>query len=247
MKRSKYNLSKNEGKLAYVIEKRELVTKDIAKKLGVTSALIARIKNHVDQETTKLRNMHLYAICFAYNIPIEIFENKNVNTEEKINLYLNKEKEEKRDSKPFSPNQEILSKLEGEWYMYSYTSNPMLGEMWETKTTFYSDYIVEDEHNNRGTLHIGKNQSVILKESNGSKNITTITFDNSRIFYGAFLFSRISKSNSINKELFNFGLCSRKRLDREFVKEILGEKNEVQLQIKYDILERIGFCIKADY
>ena len=244
MKRSKYNLDKNEGKLAYVIEKLELVTKDIAKKLGVTSALIARIKNHVDQETTKLRNMHLYAICFAYNIPIEIFEDKSINTEEKINLYLNREK--KKSAKPFSPNQEILSKLEGIWYMYSYTSNPMLGEIWETKTTFYDNYVVEDEHKNRGVLHIGKNQSVILKESNGSKNITTITFDNSRVFYGAFLFSRISKSNSINKEMFNFGLCSRNRLDLELVKEVLGEKNGVQLQISYNILERIGFCIRAD-
>ena len=240
----KYDLKKNEGKLAYVIKKRKLVTKDIAKKLGVTSPLISRIKNYEDNETTKLRNMHLYAICFAYSIPIEIFENKSINTEEKINLLLNKE--EKKDLEIFVHNQEISSKLEGVWYMYSYTSNPMLGEIWETKTTFYDDYTVEDQHKNRGTLYIGKNQSVILKESNGSKNITTITFDNSRVFYGAFLFSRISKSNSINKELFNFGLCSRKRLDKELVKEVLGKKNEVQLQVSYDILERIGLYIRAD-
>ena len=240
----KYDLKKNEGKLAYIIEKRKLVTKDIAKKLGVTSALIARIKNYEDKETTKLRNMHLYAICFAYNIPIEIFENRSINTEEKINLLLNKEK--KKELKVFTHNQEIFSKLKGVWYMYSYTSNPMLGEIWETETTFYDNYTVEDEHKNRGTLHIGKNQSVILKESNGSKNITTITFDNSRVFYGAFLFSRISKSNSINKEIFNFGLCSRTRLDKALVKEVLGEKDKVQLQIDYDILERIGLCIRAD-
>ena len=240
----KYDLKRNEGKLAYVIKKRKLVIKDIAKELGVSSALIARIKNYEDHETTKLRKMHIYAICFAYNIPVEIFEDKNINTEEKINLFLNKE--EKKNLEVFAYNQEILSKLEGVWYMYSYTSNPMLGEIWETKSTFSNDYIVEDEHKNSGTLYIGKNQSVILKESNGSKNITTITFDNSRVFYGAFLFSRISKSNSINKELFNFGLCSRKRLDKELVREVLGDKNEVQLQVSYNILERIGLCIRAD-
>ena len=243
LKMDKNSRFKNEEKLAYVLKQRKLRTKDIAKKLGVQESLISQIKSYYES-SNKLRNIHIYAICFAYSIPIEIFEDKSIDTEEKINLLLNKEK--KKDLKVFAYNQEILSKLKGLWYMYSYTSNPMLGEIWETETTFYDDYTVEDEHKNRGTLHIGKNQSVILKESNGSKNITTITFDNSRVFYGAFLFSRVSKSNSINKEMFNFGLCSRTRLEKEFVKEVLGEKDDVQLQVSYDILERIGLCIRAD-
>ncbi|CAA6800994.1 MAG: Unknown protein, partial [uncultured Sulfurovum sp.] len=83
-------------------------------------------------------------------------------------------------------------------------------------------------------------------ESNGSKNITSITFDNARIFYSVFLFSRVSKSNGMNKEIFNFGICSRKKLDKKIVQDILGEVNGVQLQIDYDILERINFAIEVD-
>ena len=233
---------KNEEKLAYVLKQRKLRTKDIAKKLGVQESLISQIKSYYES-SNKLRNIHIYAICFAYDIPIEIFEDKSIDTKIKIDGLLN---QKQKETTIFHHNSEILDKLVGVWYMYSYTSNPMLGEIWETKSNFYDDYSVEDEHKNRGNLYIGKHQSVILKESNGSKNITTITFDNSRVFYGAFLFSRISKSNSINKELFNFGLCSKKRLDKELVREVLGEKNEVQLQVSYDILERIGLCIRAD-
>lgn len=244
LKDKKYDLSKNEGKLSYVIDKRGLITKEIAKKLGVTSALIARIKNHIDSETTKLRNMHIYAICFAYDIPIEIFETKSINTREKIDLLLNQEK--KKTLSIFHEDQEVLNKIVGTWYMYSYPSNRKLANIWETKTVFYEDNTVEDEHKNKGVLHIGKNQSIILKESNGSKNITSITFDNSRIFYNVFLFSRVSKSNSINKELFNFGICSRKKLKEEDVKTILGECSNVQLQMNYDILERISLAIEMD-
>ena len=129
---------------------------------------------------------------------------------------------------------------------YSYPSNHKLAEVWETETTFYDDYIVEDEHANRGMLHIGTNQSVILKESGGSRNITSITFDNARVFYNIFLFSRVSKSNSLNKKLFNFGISSRKKIDKELIKEILGDVNGVQLQMQYDILERITVYIEMD-
>lgn len=236
------NLGSKEEKLAYVMKKLGLVTKDIAKKLGVSSALISQIKNNYES-SNRLRNIHLYAICFAYDIPIEIFENKEIDTEQKIDEILS---QKHKEITMFHHNKEVLDKLVGDWYMYSYPSNPRLTDLWETKTTFYDDYAVIDEHNNKGTLNIGKSQSIVLKESNGSKNITSITFDNARIFYSVFLFSRVSKSNGMNKEIFNFGVCSRKKLDKKIVQDILGEVNGVQLQIDYDILERINFAIEVD-
>jgi len=230
----------NEEKLAYVIKKLGLVNKDISKKMGISAVTVSQIKNYRD---AKLRNHHIYAMCFVYNIPVEIFENKDIDTIEKIDELL---AQQHKELKIFAHNKDILDKLVGVWYMYSYPSNPRLADIWETETTFYNDYRVKDEHKNEGTLHIGKNQTLILKESNGSKNITSITFDNARIFYNVFLFSRVSKSNSVNKELFNFGICSRKKLDKKEVKRILGEVNEVQLQINYDILERISMIIEMD-
>jgi len=240
LKKNDDNLEYNEEKLAYVIKKLGLVNKEIAKKMGMSAVSVSQIKNYREG---KLRNHHIYAICFAYNIPIEIFENKTIDTKEKVDELL---AQQHKESTIFAHNKEILDKLVGVWYMYSYPSNPRLADVWETETTFYNDYRVIDEHENEGTLHIGKNQTLILKESAGSKNITSITFDNSRIFYNVFLFSRVSKSNSMNKELFNFGICSRKKLDKEEVKRILGEVNEVQLQVNYDMLERIYLAIEMD-
>ena len=241
-KSSENKIESNEEKLAYVIKTLGLVTKDIAKKLGVSSALISQIKNHYES-SNRLRNIHLYAICFAYDVPIEIFENKKIDSTEKIDEILNQKHQE---SSIFEHNKEVLDKLVGTWYMYSYPSNPRLTTVWETETVFYNDYRVIDEHENKGTLHIGKNQCIVLKESAGSKNITSITFDNSRVFYNVFLFSRVSKSNGMNKEIFNFGICSRKKLDKEEVKNILGEVNQMQLQINYDVLERINVAIEMD-
>jgi transcriptional regulator with XRE-family HTH domain len=234
------NLENNEEKLAYVIKKLGLVNKDIAKKMGMSAVSISQIKNYREG---KLRNHHIYAICFAYNVPIAIFENKTIDTVQKVDELL---AQQHKESTIFSHNKEILDKLVGIWYMYSYPSNPRLADVWETETTFYNDYRVIDEHENEGTLHIGKNQTLILKESAGSKNITSITFDNARIFYNVFLFSRVSKSNSMNKELFNFGICSRKKLKKDEVKVILGEVNEVQLQVNYDVLERISMAVEMD-
>jgi hypothetical protein len=179
----------------------------------------------------------------GYNIPVEIFENSDIDTADKIDELL---KQQHKENTIFHHNREILDKLVGKWYMYSYPSSSRLTNIWETKTTFYDNYCVIDEHDNRGTLNIGKNQCVVLKESAGSKNITSITFDNARIFYNVFIFSRVSKSNSMNKELFNFGICSRKKLDKALVKEILGDVNRVQLQMNYDILERISLAIEMD-
>ena len=238
----KGKLEDNKVKLAYVQKKLNLATKDIAKKLEVSSAFISKLKNPFET-TTRLRTLHLYAFSVAYNIPMEIFENKDIDTSAKIDELLNKQHVE---VSIFQHNKELLDKLVGKWYMYSYPSNPRLTDIWEVETTFYDNYRVIDEHDNQGTLNIGKNQSIIVKESNGSKNLTSITFDNSRIFYNVFLFSRVSKSNGMNKELFNFGICSRKKLDKEKVKEILGEVNGVQLQMNYDVLERINFVIEVD-
>ena len=75
-------LDSNEVKLAYVIKTLGLVTKDIAKELGVTSSLISQIKNHYE-DSNRLRNIHLYAICFAYDIPIEVFKDKGVIVQKK--------------------------------------------------------------------------------------------------------------------------------------------------------------------
>ena len=230
-------LYNNEEKLNYVIKKLNLKTKDIAQKLEISDGLISQIQNHYNG---KLKKIHLYAICNAYQIPIEIFENEEVNSTEIIDALL---EHISNTTIMFNNDYKLLSKLLGTWYVYSYTSNHNLLDIWITETKIYENFQVEDMHKNLGKLYIGKNQSIILKESHNSKNITSITFDNDRITYGVFPFSRVSKSNSLNKELFNFGFFSRKKISKEEAKKILGNVDEVQVQMNYALLERINTFI----
>lgn len=146
----------------------------------------------------------------------------------------------------FHKDYQLLERLVGKWYLYSYPSNPKRLEVWSTETTIYENFHVEDIHRNHGKLYIGEKQSIIVKESNNSKNITCITFDNLRVTYEIFPFSRISKSNGLNKELFNFGFFSRKELSKEKASEILGSIESVQLQMNYEMLERINSCIEME-
>lgn len=221
----------NEEKLKYVIKRLNLSNKEIAEKLEINRTLVANIQSY---HQNRLRKCHIYAFCYAFDIPIEIFENQDINTKEQIDNILLKRKD------IFIKDYELLEKLKGKWYLYSYPSNLGFADVWETITIINSDFSVEDMHQNRGKLLIGRNQSIILKESHNSKNITSITFDNNRVTYGKFAFSRVSKSNLLNKELFNFGFFSREKLPLDKAKEILGDRSEVQLQIKEGLLERIN-------
>jgi len=227
----------NEEKLNYVFKKLKLQTQEIAKKLEISPALISQIQNPYND---KLKKIHLYAICSAYDIPMEIFDNESITQEESIDILLEKSKEHTI----FRHDQKLLNKLTGTWYLYSYPSNPKLAEVWCTETIIHKDSRVEDLHQNRGKLYIGEKQSLILKESHNSKNITSITFDNTRVTYGTFPFSRVSKSNSLNKELFNFGFFSKRKLPKGEAKEVLGSLHEVQLQMNYELLERINAQIE---
>lgn len=225
-----------EEKLAYILKSLNLKTKDIADKLEISSGLVSQIQNHYNN---KLRKVHLYALSSAYNIPMEIFENTQIDTPEKINSLMQKFSLKEI----FTEDQTILAKLLGKWYLYSYTSNPNELDVWSTETYIYENFSVLDVHKNAGQLHIGQNQSLIIKESHNSKNITTTVFDNARITYGNFPFSRIAKSNALNREIFNFGFFSREEMSKERAKEILGNIDRVQLQMDHAVIDRIASSI----
>jgi len=231
-----YNSS---DRLKYITTLLNLKTKDIAKKLDVSDTLISHIYR---DSSAKLRYLHLYAFSSAYDIPMEAFEYKKEEefvTKDEIRDIVQIHREIKNDK--FTKDTKIIKKLMGEWYMYSYPSNPkqIKEELWETKTLFYVDGTVEDEHENRGYLLSNRNQTIILKESSFSKNITSITFDNSQIGYNIFLFSRVSKSNGVNRELFNFGIASKNRMELDDVKYILGDRAKVQIKVDSELKERM--------
>jgi hypothetical protein len=138
----------------------------------------------------------------------------------------------------FYENQKLLELLTGVWYGYFYPSNQHQ-EIWSIKTTITPNGEVLDESNNRGQLLLGKKQSIIIKETDNSKNLVSITFTNSQVGFELFYFSLVSKQNHLNKEMFNFGFYSRKKLTLEIAKEILGEKEKLQLKMDYTFHERV--------
>lgn len=229
-------LYNNEEKLNYVVKKLNLTTTEIAKKLEISSGLVSQIQNPFNG---KLRKIHLYAISNAYNVPMDIFEDDSIRQKEQIDSILRK-----ASFNIFKKDYKVLEKLVGVWYLYSYPSNASLSEVWRTETHIYNDFIVLDVHKNRGELYIGKKQSIIMKESHNSRNITITLFDNDRVTYQNFPFSRIAKSNNLNKEILSFGFFSREKLERDKAKKILGEINKVQLQMDYTMIDRISSLIK---
>ena len=231
-------LYNNEEKLEYIIKVLKLKSSEISQKLGISPSMLSQIQNH---SVGKLKPYHLYAMSQAYCIPMEIFENEDINSHELVNTFLIYKDE---DAHLFYTNQELLKKLIGKWYLYSYPSNPNYTKVYATEHTIYVDGRVVDEHNNRGKIHFGKHQSLIVKESNNCKNLTSITFDNNRVTYEYFIFSRVSKSVNLNRELFNFGFFSREKLSEEEATMILGNRNNVQMQMDYEMLERLNLKIK---
>ncbi len=229
-------LYNREEKLNYVIKKLKLSTKEISQKLEISSGLVSQIQNPFNG---KLRKIHIYAISNAYHIPMAIFEDETINSKEMIDSVL-----KQASFKIFEKDYQTLNRLIGKWYLYSYPSNPNLSEVWSTETHIYDDFTVLDAHRNRGRIYIGKKQSLIIKESNNSKNITTTIFDNDRITYGNFPFSRIAKSNSFNREILSFGFFSKRQIDKTEAKEILGKIEKVQLQMDYSVIDRVSGSIE---
>ena len=232
-------LTKNHEKFDFIINELQLEVNDIALKFGVTSGTVSGWRKAYNKK--EIKAMYLYALESAFGIPYKIFEDSNINTEEKIKKLLYKEEK----SIVFKEDQSLLNALTGTWYAYFYPSN-LFADIYNIKTTIYSDGTVVDANRNKGTIYIGKNQSMIIKEAYNSKNLISLTFDNIQIRYGMFHFSLVSKRNIINREMFNYGFFSKKEVSNEIAKQILGDKQSVQLKIQHDLVERIAEYIDWD-
>jgi hypothetical protein len=142
----------------------------------------------------------------------------------------------------FPKNEKLFNKLKGTWYGYVYPSNPASAEhgIWEVKTIIGDDYSVIDEPwGNSGYLKLGKNESLIIKESYDHDDLTIIRFSNRQVPSGHFRFVIISNQNHTLNEIINFGFFSRKQYDLDEAKEILGDIETKQLKLDLDFNERL--------
>ena len=234
MEESVQHFYNDEEKLSFIIDYKKLNVKDIADLWGVQSNYISKLR---EQSHSSLKPMHLYAFTGAYKIPFHIFD-KKVKTSTEVIAIL-EEAQQKKIKKLFKEDKKLLQDIQGVWYAYFYPSNKF-SDIYRIKTTINPDGTVMDQNNNWGKLLMGTNQSLIVKEASNSKNLVTIVFDNHKVAYGMFHFSLVSKRNHIPREMFNFGFFSRQEIETEKVKEILGEKEKIQLKMLCEFEEGIA-------
>jgi hypothetical protein len=224
-------------KLNYILDT-YMSASNVTKKFGFNSnSMISSMRNRDKAQT--LLQVHQEGLEKHYNIPITIW-NKNVPMDKNIidNIIKNYKKEDRVVVSPFTQNNELLNKLVGTWYSYFYSSQEVL-KIHSIETIINKNCVVSDENKNSGKLFIGTNQSMIIKESINSKNLVSITFTNTQVAYGIFVFSLVSKQDQINDEMFNFGFFSKKELDKDVVIKTLGDINTTQLKMDRGFLERI--------
>ncbi|CAA6813311.1 MAG: Unknown protein [uncultured Sulfurovum sp.] len=185
-------------------------------------------------------------------IPDNIFNNDKLEEEEieslitkhaknlKVNSlatpYINHSKE------VFKENIKLFQKLKGVWYAYFYPSNPASAEdgVWEVKTTINQDYSVVDYWGNKGYIKLGKNESMIIKESYDHHDLTLIRFSNRQVPSEHFRFVIISNQNNTHNEMVNYGFFSRKQYATHEAKEILGKLESKQLKLDLTFNERLN-------
>ena len=229
-------LDTNEEKLQFLIKKHfNLSQKKLAKEFGVSEIEMSKIVNNQEK---KLKNIHLLGFCQLQNIPYEIFENKKLNTEEKVKEVLERHKKSKA-REIFDNSDPVSKRLIGVWYSYFYPGSSF-GEIYSIETTIHPDFSVTDENGNHGELLIGELQSVIIKKAVNSKNFVSILFDNDDVGFKLYHFSMLSKRNQVKREMCNFGFFSQKKIDLDLAEQILGEKKNVQLKMDCDFKERVA-------
>lgn len=251
----------NEEKFAYVIKYMGIEEKEIAEKFGMSKSSISRFKNEKGGSIITFKKIHWYGMEEFFGIPRKIFEDNNITNKSQIEDILDAKKErdkfedksitikkqikdildaqtERDKFELFTDNKNILKKLTGVWYIYLYASNRNRG-FYEIITTINDDYSVFDQNNNEGQLFISENQSMIIKKSDNSRNLVSITFNNTEVSYNIFKCSIISRSNQSEIEMLSFGFISKNILSKEKAKNVLGNIKHLQLRINEDFKERL--------
>ena len=208
-------------------------------------------------KTSTIRKIHMESIQAYHKIPMAIWKNTipfdktildNMIAEYRLKLKQKKQLENTSgqmiNNPIFQKNEKLFNKLKGVWYAYLYPSNPKSASetegVWIVETTIYDDYTVKDYWDNAGYLKLGKNESLIIKESYDNNDLTVIRFPNRQVPSQHFRFTIVSNQNNTTTEMVNFGFYSRKRYTPKEAKEILGDMNKVQLKLDLDFNDRIN-------
>lgn len=231
-------------RLDYVITQHIKVASKITHAFGFrTNTMISNLRN--SNHSTTITQLHMDGLEKYFDIPLAVWEDTPLSKEE-INQYILEYQEKKRHTlspkeRLFKKNSKIFEQLKGVWYGYMYASNPSSAKegIWLIETTIYDDYSVKDYWGNSGYLKIGKNQSIIFKKPYENDDLTVIKFSNRHISFEHFRFVAISNQNNTLDDMVNFGFFSRKKYSEEEAKEILGDREKMQLKLDMEFAQNI--------
>jgi hypothetical protein len=231
--------------LDIVIDRYIKVASHITQVFGFKSnTMISNLRN--SNHSSTINKLHMDGLEKYFDIPVEIWSDVNISEEaldELITTYREKKSSNEQNS-VFKKNQKLFDKLKGVWYAYLYASNPESAKdtegIWIVETTIYDDYSVVDFWGNRGYLKLGKRESLIIKESYDNDDLTVIRFPNRQVPSSHFRFVILSNQNNTEYEMVNFGFYSRIKYSPKDAKEILGDKNNLQLKLDLYFNDRIN-------
>lgn len=234
--------------LDIIIDRYIKVASNITQVFGFKSnTMISNLRN--TNHSSTINRLHMDGLEKYFDIPVEVWSDVNISEEaldELITIYREKKKqqEQEKQNSVFKKNQKLFDKLKGVWYAYLYASNPDSAKdtegIWIVETTVEDDYSVVDFWGNRGYLKLGKRESLIIKESYDNDDLTIIRFPNRQVPSSHFRFVILSNQNNTEYEMVNFGFYSRVKYSAKEAKEILGDRNNLQLKLNLDFNDRIN-------
>jgi hypothetical protein len=246
---SEATIMNDKEKLRFIIQDvLKIQQKEITQKLEIQKNVISEIMS--PKSKRNLKKYHIYAVALAYDIPIEIFEDSNIDSKSKIIFILAQSKKLLASEKINFNSRIKFQNLIGNWYLYTHSNTIDLEQEMRSKHSLVKEemlYIdinfnIEDKDRNSGVLQIFDNQSIITLKNTETKDIVLYTFDNNRLSCDTFFFNKIAKLEHSNREVLSFGFFSKKRLESQQVNQILGDIKDTQIRANCRMLDKISFC-----
>jgi len=238
----------NVEKIFYIMELLNLTSRDVARKFGVSESLISSWKTR-----DSLKNVHIYAFCSIYNIPIDIFrlgkfyEYNEFDTKESIIKHIKEYQMKKNGRNRCKTDDTIIERLTSNgFYCYNFSSSSNLNiNLHKNILKIEKDYTVLNLNGNsevirEGTIEINEYQSIIKLKSLRTNTYLYIVFDNditfeNNIFFGTF----ISKTKVLHNTIIGISILSKYELSPYTIKFILQNRASSQIEIDTKLKERL--------
>ena len=134
-----------------------------------------------------------------------------------------------------------IEALVGKWYLYIYGSRKFWIDIIEFRVDGSVVLSSEGKVTDVGEIIVKKRQNIVILEDLENSNIITLVFDNSiDNIKHAFLVKVTGKAYKSEKDILSFAIISKKEIEENEVKKILGEKEQSILYPKGVIKEKLN-------